>query len=67
MEGDGQLDDAEAGAEMAAGDRDRVDGLLAQLVGELAKIFLGEPAQVAGRADRVEKGVLLVVAIVWPV
>ena len=35
VERDRQLDDAEAGAEMAAGDRDGVDGLGAQLVGEL--------------------------------
>ena len=34
---DRQLDHAEAGAEMAAGDRDRVDGLLAQLVRKLAQ------------------------------
>jgi hypothetical protein len=33
---DGELDHAEAGAEMAAGHRDGVDGLGAQLVGELA-------------------------------
>ena len=32
VQGDGQLDDAEAGAQMAAGHRHRVDGLLAQLV-----------------------------------
>ena len=35
---DRQLDDAEAGAEMAAGDRDRVDGLPAQFVGELPQL-----------------------------
>ena len=52
---DGQLDHAEAGAEMAAGDRDRVDGLGAQLVGELAQARLVELAQVSGRADRVEQ------------
>ena len=39
VQGDGQLDDAEAGAEMAAGDRDRVDGLRAQLVGDLPKLL----------------------------
>jgi len=32
MQGDRQLDHAEAGAEMAAGDRDRVDHLDTQLV-----------------------------------
>ena len=37
MQGNRQLDHPEPGAEMAAGDRDRVDGLLAQLVGELAQ------------------------------
>jgi hypothetical protein len=33
-----QLDDAEAGAEMAAGDRDDVDGLLPQFVGDLTEL-----------------------------
>ena len=45
---DGQLDHAEAGAEMAAGDRHGVDRLLAQFVGELAQLALVEPAQVFG-------------------
>ena len=52
---DGQFDHAEAGAEMAAGDRDRVDGLLAQLVGELAQVLLGQPPQILGRSDRIEE------------
>ena len=39
VEGDGQLDDAEAGAEMAAGHRDGVDHLGAQLVGQLAQLL----------------------------
>ena len=46
MERDGELDHAEPGAEMAAGHRDGVDGLLAQLVGELAQLPAFEPAQV---------------------
>ena len=33
-----QLDDAKPGAEVAAGDRDRVDRLPPQLVGELAEL-----------------------------
>ena len=48
---DGQLDHAEAGAEMAAGDRHRVDRLLAQLVGELAQLRLVETAEVFGSLD----------------
>ncbi len=51
-----QLDHAEAGAEMAAGDRDRVDGLLAQLVGELAELLDLEGAQIRRRLDEVEQG-----------
>ena len=43
---DSQLDHAEPGAEMAAGDRDGVDRLLAQFVGELAQLTLVEPAQI---------------------
>jgi hypothetical protein len=39
MQRDGQLDHAEAGAEMAAGDRHGVDRLLAQFVGELAQLI----------------------------
>src|SRR3954452_12082794 len=34
-----QFDDAEAGSKMAAGDRDRVDGFLAQLVGDLTELI----------------------------
>ena len=52
---DGQLDDAEPGAEMAAGHRDGADRLAAQLVGELAQLILGRadadrPASRSGRA-----------------
>ena len=47
VERHGQLDHAEAGAEMAAGDRHGVDQLRAQLVGELPQIFLA-----AACADR---------------
>ena len=46
VQGDGQLDHAEPGAQMAAGHRDGVDGLLPQLVGELAQVLLGQAAQV---------------------
>ena len=55
MQGGGQFDDAEAGAEMAAGDRDRIDGFLTQLVGDLPDLFHLEPAQIVRGADGVEK------------
>ena len=52
---DRQLDDAEPGAEMAAGDRDRVDRLGAQLVGDCAQLRLGQPAQILRRGDGIEE------------
>ena len=53
---DGQLDHAEAGAEMAAGDGDRVDRLGAQFVGDLPELALVEPPQIVGGVDLVEEG-----------
>ena len=50
-----QFDDAEAGAEMSARDRDGIDGFLAQLIGHLPDLVHFEPAQIVGGADRVEK------------
>ena len=47
MQRDRQFDHAEAGAEMAAGDGDRIDGLGAQFVGDLPELALVELA--AGR------------------
>ena len=55
MDGRGQFDDAEAGAEMAAGHGDGVDGFLTQFVRNLAHLVDLEPAQVIRRADGVEK------------
>ena len=52
---DGELDDAERGAEMAAGDGDGVHRFGAQLVGELAELLGGEIPQVGGDIDPVEK------------
>ena len=49
MQRDGQLDDAEAGAQMAAGDRDGVDHFGAQFVGQLAQVLAGQGLQVGGR------------------
>jgi hypothetical protein len=56
MERDRELDHPQPGSEMAAGDRDRIYGLLAQLVGELAQLAALEPTQVGRRLDEVEEG-----------
>jgi len=48
-----QFDDAEAGAEMSAGDRDRVDGFQTQFVRDLLDLLDLEPAQIVRGADRV--------------
>ena len=55
MDGDGQLDDAEPGAQMPAGHRHRGDHFLAQLVGQLRQLRLGQRANVGGRIYRVEQ------------
>src|SRR5436190_5313231 len=55
MQADGQLDDAEPGAEMPARDRYRVDQFGAQLVRDLAQIGFRKPAQIRRRLDPVEK------------
>ena len=55
MERGGQLDDAEAGAEMAAGHRNRIDGFLTQFVGDLPDLLYLELPQIVRGADRVEK------------
>jgi hypothetical protein len=39
VDGRRQFDDTEAGAEMSAGDRDGVDGFLAQLIGDLLDLL----------------------------
>ena len=57
MQRDRELDHAQARAEMAAGDRDRVDGFLAQFVGQLGKVFFRKTPQVFRNADLVEQGV----------
>ncbi len=55
MQRHGQLDDAQPGAEMAAGDGDGRDRLLPQLVGKLAQLFAAQAADIGGRVDSVEK------------
>jgi hypothetical protein len=48
VQGDGELDDAERRAEMAAGLGDGRDDRLADLGGELDELRLGQPAQLGG-------------------
>ena len=55
MDGRGQLDHAETCAEVAAGDRHRIDGLLAQLVGDLTHLVGAELAEILRSLDGVEK------------
>ncbi len=55
----GQLDHAEAGAEMAAGDRDRVDRLGAQFVGKLAQLLGEKLRRSAGTWTRSSSGVFI--------
>ena len=50
-----ELDHAQPGAEMAAGDRDGRDRLLAQLVGELAQLVGLQPTDVGRYVDGIEK------------
>jgi len=54
MDRHGQLDHAEAGAEMAAGDRDGRDRLGAQVVGDGAQLGRAQAAQVGGLPDPVQ-------------
>ena len=56
MQGDGQLDDAERGAEVAAGVRDGADDRLADLGGELGQLALVQAAQVGGALQVGEDG-----------
>jgi hypothetical protein len=51
----GQFHNAEPGAEMAAGDGNRIDGFLAEFVGDLPDLIDLELTQVVRGADRVEK------------
>src|SRR5581483_3524612 len=55
VDGDGQLDDAEPGAEMPAGDRYRVDQFGAQLVGKLAQIRFRQFPQIRRRRAAIEQ------------
>ena len=56
MQRDGQFHHAEPGAEMAAGLSDRVDGLVAQLVGQLLELLRRQVLQIARYVDAIEQG-----------
>jgi hypothetical protein len=56
MERDRQLDHAEPRAQMPARNRYGGYGFLPKLVGELGKLVLGERADIAGKADRIQQG-----------
>ena len=55
VQGDGQFDHAETGAEMAAGDGDGVDGLGPQFVSQLLQLRDVEAPGVGGEMDLVEE------------
>src|SRR5947208_13385213 len=55
VQGGRQLDDAETGAKVPAGDRDGVDGLLTELIGDLPDLLHLEPAQILRGPNGVEK------------
>ena len=55
VQGDGQLDHAKTRAQMAAGLRDRVYGLGAQLVGELSELGDGEGPRIRRGLNGIEE------------
>ena len=48
MQGDRQLDDAKAGAQMATRNGDNADRVLAQFIGQLAQFFVGKIPDIGG-------------------
>ena len=55
MDGDGEFDHAERGAEMAAGDRNGVDGFGAQFIGELLELLGREIPHIGRDVDPVQE------------
>jgi hypothetical protein len=55
MERDGELDHAQAGPQVSARHSDGIDHFLPQLVGHLAQVGIGEPAQVRGHVNLVKQ------------
>ena len=56
VEGNRQLDHPQPGAEVAAGDGNRIDRLLAQFVCELAQLPALQAAEIRRRLDKVKEG-----------
>ena len=55
MQRDGELDHAKPCAEMAAGDRDRVDQLLPELARELLQLAVLKRAQICRSVDAIKQ------------
>ncbi|MEZ0003412.1 hypothetical protein ABIA18_005209 [Sinorhizobium fredii] len=55
VDGDRQFDDAEAGAEMAAGARHRIDHLRTQFACQLRQVPVVDPLEIVGDVDLVEQ------------
>ena len=55
MQGDGQLDHAKPRAEMAAGDRNRGDQLLAELLGQLGQLLVLKRAEILRGPDTIKQ------------
>src|SRR5690606_4435062 len=59
VQGDGELDHAQPGAEMPAAAADRFDQVGAQLIGNGSKLFFGKAAQVSWAVDARQQGIAL--------
>jgi hypothetical protein len=55
VQGGCQFHDTKTGAEMSAGHRNSIDGLLAKFVSDLSDLFHLEPAQIVRGVDGVEE------------
>ena len=56
VQGDRELDHAETGAKVPAGDGDRIDGLGPQFVGDLPELAFLEPPEVVRGVDLIKEG-----------
>ncbi len=56
VQGNGELDHAKPGPEMATGDRDRVDQLLPELARQLLQLAVLKRAQIRRRVDAIKQG-----------
>src|SRR5689334_15258842 len=56
VQGNGEFDDTEPGAEMSARPGDSIDGLVAQLVCQLLELIGGEIFKIARKLNAIEQG-----------